>query len=225
MFSKHPWMSKLRKIRRPRSKLRKRGNRCTGFTCYECPKATVQSPKPGPQDRGASRPYPYAGPQRQTVTALAHELRNAVGSDPEAYAANVDRLVGLKPIYVRRTLEGLRNAANNGQSLSGTHGQADRTCLPVRPICTLQRAGVSGGIREPFVRHRRRHRSMHPGRLGYAQMASKQISRNLVSYHKSNGFLVSPRRHQRRAMEMPISLSGARSDCGGDYRSICRNHG
>jgi excisionase family DNA binding protein len=44
--------------------------------------------------------------------------------------------------------------------------------------------------------------------LGYAQMASKQVSRNLASYRKSSAFLVSPRRHQGRAMEMPISLSG-----------------
>jgi excisionase family DNA binding protein len=32
--------------------------------------------------------------------------------------------------------------------------------------------------------------------LGYAQIASKQVSRNLVSYQKSSAFLVSPRRHQ-----------------------------
>jgi excisionase family DNA binding protein len=44
--------------------------------------------------------------------------------------------------------------------------------------------------------------------LGYAQMASKQVSRNLVSYRKSSAFLVSPRRRQGRATEMPISLSG-----------------
>jgi hypothetical protein len=45
--------------------------------------------------------------------------------------------------------------------------------------------------------------------LGYAQMAPKQVSRNLVDYHKSSAFLASLRRHQGRAMEMPISLSGA----------------
>jgi excisionase family DNA binding protein len=44
--------------------------------------------------------------------------------------------------------------------------------------------------------------------LGYAQMASRQVSRNLASYRKSSAILVSPRRHQGRAMEMPISLSG-----------------
>jgi hypothetical protein len=40
-------------------------------------------------------------------------------------------------------------------------------------------------------------------------MASKQVSKNLVSYHKSSAFTVSPRRRQGRPMEMPISLSGA----------------
>jgi hypothetical protein len=83
------------------------------------------------------------------------------------------------------------------------------TALPVCPICTLQRAGVSRGIREPFIWHHGRYRSTHLGQLGCAQMASKQVSRNLVSYQKSSAFLVGPRRHQGRAMEMPISLSGA----------------
>jgi hypothetical protein len=60
--------------------------------------------------------HPDAGPQRQTVTALAQELRNAVGNDPKGYAANADKLIRLKPIYIRRALEGLQNAANNAQS-------------------------------------------------------------------------------------------------------------
>lgn len=59
---------------------------------------------------------PDTGPQRQTVTALAQELRNAVGSNPKAYAASADQLIGLKPIYIRRALEGIQNAANNAQS-------------------------------------------------------------------------------------------------------------
>jgi hypothetical protein len=45
--------------------------------------------------------------------------------------------------------------------------------------------------------------------FNYAQMASKQVRRNLVSYRKSSAFLVSPRRHQGPAMEMPFSLSEA----------------
>jgi len=56
---------------------------------------------------------PQVEPQRQTVTALAQELRTAVGNDPNNYAANADQLAGLKPIYVRHVLEGLKNAASN----------------------------------------------------------------------------------------------------------------
>ena len=51
--------------------------------------------------------------QRQTVTALAQELRTAVENDPKTYAANADQFGSLKPIYVRRLLEGLRNAVSN----------------------------------------------------------------------------------------------------------------
>jgi hypothetical protein len=56
---------------------------------------------------------PRGKSQSQTVTALAQELRTAVGNDPKTYAANADQFVNLKPIYVRRLLEGLQNAANN----------------------------------------------------------------------------------------------------------------
>ena len=51
--------------------------------------------------------------QRQTVTALAQELRTAVGNDPQRFAADADEFVGAKPIYIRRLLEGLQNAAGN----------------------------------------------------------------------------------------------------------------
>jgi hypothetical protein len=51
--------------------------------------------------------------QRQTVTALAQELRTAVGNEPKIYAAKAEQFAGLKPIYVRRILEGLQNAASN----------------------------------------------------------------------------------------------------------------
>jgi hypothetical protein len=60
--------------------------------------------------------HPDPGPQRQTVTALAQEFRAAVGNDPKGYAASADQFIGLKPIYIRRVLEGLQNATSNGQS-------------------------------------------------------------------------------------------------------------
>jgi hypothetical protein len=56
---------------------------------------------------------PQGEQHRQTVTALAQELRTAVGNDPKTYAAHADQFAGLKPIYVRRVLEGLQNAASN----------------------------------------------------------------------------------------------------------------
>jgi hypothetical protein len=56
---------------------------------------------------------PQKGQQRQTVTALAQELGTAVGNDSKRFAENADRFSGLKPIYIRRVLEGFHNAANN----------------------------------------------------------------------------------------------------------------
>jgi hypothetical protein len=56
---------------------------------------------------------PDQGPQRHTLTALAQELRAAVENDPKGYAANADQFIGLKPIYIRRVLEGLQNSASN----------------------------------------------------------------------------------------------------------------
>ncbi|HLG83561.1 MAG TPA: hypothetical protein VKY22_21305 [Bradyrhizobium sp.] len=39
-------------------------------------------------------------------------------------------------------------------------------------------------------------------------MASKQVSRNLVSNQKSSAFLVNPLRHQGRGMEVPTRSTG-----------------
>ena len=85
---------------------------------------------------------------------------------------------------------------------------ANLTALPVSPICTPQRAGVSSSIRKPFVGHRRRYGSPIPDN-GLRADAIEQVSRSFVNHDKSSAFLVSPRRHQGRAMEMTISLNGA----------------
>ena len=37
----------------------------------------------------------------------------AVGNDPKNYAVHAEQFIGLKPIYVRRTLEGLQSVAGN----------------------------------------------------------------------------------------------------------------
>jgi hypothetical protein len=56
---------------------------------------------------------PGGDKQLQTVTALAQELRTAVANHPKTYAVNADHFIGLKPIYIRRLLEGLQGEANN----------------------------------------------------------------------------------------------------------------
>ena len=56
---------------------------------------------------------PQGDKQLQTVTALAQELRTAVANAPKNFAANADQFVGLRPIYVRRVLEGLQSVTNN----------------------------------------------------------------------------------------------------------------
>lgn len=53
--------------------------------------------------------------RRQTVTALAQELYNAVSNDPKSFAENADQFVGVRPIYVRRVMEALENAARNNR--------------------------------------------------------------------------------------------------------------
>jgi hypothetical protein len=54
--------------------------------------------------------------------------------------------------------------AQRGQVSAGAAGYEFDNSASVRPICTLQRAGVSGGISEPFVWHRRRYRSRISGK-------------------------------------------------------------
>ncbi len=56
---------------------------------------------------------PAAESQSHTVTALAQELRAAVGNDPKSFATNAEQFAGLKPIYIRRILEGLLNSVSN----------------------------------------------------------------------------------------------------------------
>jgi hypothetical protein len=81
-----------------------------------------ESPRSGPEF--STRPIlesvaflrtwrPQEDKQLQTVTALAQGLLTAVGNDPKTFASGADQFVGLRPIYIRRVLEGLQSAANN----------------------------------------------------------------------------------------------------------------
>jgi hypothetical protein len=82
-------------------------------------------------------------------------------------------------IYTRvSTDQGLEqdfNSLDAQYDATGTAGYGPATALPLRPICTLRHAGVSGGIREPFG-----GRIGDVDRLilamGCAPMASKQRS-------------------------------------------------
>jgi hypothetical protein len=56
---------------------------------------------------------PQADNSRQTVTALAQELRIAAFNNPETYAAGAAQFAALKPVYVRQVLEGVTMAVNN----------------------------------------------------------------------------------------------------------------
>lgn len=53
---------------------------------------------------------PSEEPARQTVTALAGELRRAVADNPEKFSKMADRFGALRPIYVRSLFEGLQSA-------------------------------------------------------------------------------------------------------------------
>jgi hypothetical protein len=60
---------------------------------------------------------PSSGEKRETVTALAQELRRAAANHPILYSANAVRFAHLPPVYVRNILQGLDNAAKNKNEL------------------------------------------------------------------------------------------------------------
>lgn len=61
------------------------------------------------------RPEPEVS--HQTVTGLAQDLRTAVFANPKRYSDAADQFSAVKPIYVRRLLEGLQQAAANQNSI------------------------------------------------------------------------------------------------------------
>lgn len=56
---------------------------------------------------------PPGEPSRLTISALAQEIRAAATSQPDAYSAAADQFAVLRPIYIRRLLEGLQQTASN----------------------------------------------------------------------------------------------------------------
>jgi hypothetical protein len=60
---------------------------------------------------------PQPGPKKQTVTALAQQLRQAVDQEPLRFAEHAERFASLRPVYVRRVLEGLESAVRNNREI------------------------------------------------------------------------------------------------------------
>lgn len=85
---------------------------------------------------------PASGEQRETATALAQELRNAMGN-AALYSAKAAQLAQLPPLYVRRVLEGLSNASNNKNALdwNGALGLIEVLAQPTTP---RQPSGIEG---------------------------------------------------------------------------------
>ena len=54
---------------------------------------------------------PSGEANRITLSALGQEVRTAATAQPERFSAAADQFAGLRPIYVRRLLEGLQQAA------------------------------------------------------------------------------------------------------------------
>jgi hypothetical protein len=94
-----------------------------------------------------------------------------------------------------------------GPSEHGTAGYELDKSASVRPIFTLQHAGVSGGIREPFVFCTVGHIDHgYPKQMGYVQMASNKSAGTATTKAAPPCKPAStPRSHH----EMPVSLSGA----------------
>lgn len=63
---------------------------------------------------------PEAAPRRHTISALGQQLRSAVEAEPLRFMEVADQFKGLRPIYVRRMLEGFDSKVrSNGAYMSG----------------------------------------------------------------------------------------------------------
>lgn len=60
---------------------------------------------------------PQPGPQKQTITALGQQLRQAVEKEPVRFAEEAEKLATLRPIYVRRILEGFESVVRSQKNL------------------------------------------------------------------------------------------------------------
>jgi hypothetical protein len=60
---------------------------------------------------------PDPGLQTHTVGALSNELRESAAADPVLFSANADKFGHLRPLFIRRMLEGIRQPAVNGSKI------------------------------------------------------------------------------------------------------------
>jgi len=60
---------------------------------------------------------PSDEPVRQTITALGQQLRSAVEQEPARFAEVANEFADVRPIYVRRLLEGFDTKARNNETL------------------------------------------------------------------------------------------------------------
>jgi hypothetical protein len=62
--------------------------------------------------------HPQAEPVRQTVSALGQQLQSVVQQTPERFVVEATQFADLRPIYVRRVLEGLDASARTSKGFS-----------------------------------------------------------------------------------------------------------
>ena len=60
---------------------------------------------------------PETGLQTHTIGALSNELRESAAADPSLFSANAHKFGHLRPIFIRRILEGIRRPATNGSKI------------------------------------------------------------------------------------------------------------
>jgi hypothetical protein len=76
---------------------------------------------------------PQTEPIRQTITALAEQLRLAVEREPTRFTEAANQFAAVRPIYVRRFLEGLDNPKVLTITAQSSHGDRSRNSLKPLP--------------------------------------------------------------------------------------------
>jgi hypothetical protein len=86
---------------------------------------------------------PDPGIQTHTVSALSNELREAVANNPTLFSLNAEKFGHLRPIFIRRMLEGIRQPTVNGtrinwsQILALAKAVLNRTEISLDSTCLL----------------------------------------------------------------------------------------